>query len=528
MPKNSISWRSIVGAAYKLDRVLGATANENSTAEVQFNCGATASVTDDKVAPKIGTVPVTLASNLRANTVYSYRLTVTDAAGRKYIAFLTNILTFPDAPTLSLSLPIEGAVKASVLGTADNASGTNKGDITYTVEYSTESDMSGAIATPGMVGNGATTHDRNVTLLGNKRYYFRAKASNGAGSSPYTATQGITTRPTAPRITTAAIDAPQWVGSNVGLKITARAAAADFFSSYAVIEATASRTGWTSPSVASAAYSSDSPQVIDLGNVAEDHDYTISAKARFESGDTTKSTSTDLQVPVGHWIHGPIRQVRYNGSILAVDDFGSGDSSSQVPGMRIRHYGTVNADGTGGTATTQFFLCTDTVTGFQSSGYRNDWKLVGGQHLVEKTWDYPARTWKTTGLTSPRNVSGAWHLKDADWTAAGTRIQQDALAWNFGNDFVYHGGTDGPDVFTALGWTANGGAYLSESDNTLYLYGDWVFYGERFVTDFPTASYPMCGLDETAILIRYVDSTGWDGDDFNVLVAGKNVPAITS
>lgn len=187
--------------------------------------------------------------------------------------------------------------------------------------------------------------------------------------------------------------------------------------------------------------------------------------------------------------------------------------------MRIRH------DGTGGGATTLFYLCTNDSVGFQDSAYRNNWRLVGGEYVVDKTWEYRADTWKTAGLTSPRTVAGAWHLKDADWTAAGTRIQQGA--WNFGNDFTNNGGGDYPDVFTALGWTDNGGVYLSESDNTLYLYGDWIFYGERRSTDFPTASYPMCGPNETAILIRYADSTGWDGDDFNVLVAGKNTPNIT-
>ena len=132
----------------------------------------------------------TTATGLAYNTLYYWRVNATNSAGTSNWSSVRSFTTGAAVPAVPvLSSPANNATRLSrPVTVAWNAA---VGAATYTVQVSTSSSFTSfAYNTSGI----ATTSTSLTTLSSGRKYYWRVKATNGAGDSSWSSVRSFSTR----------------------------------------------------------------------------------------------------------------------------------------------------------------------------------------------------------------------------------------------------------------------------------------------------------------------------------------------
>ncbi|HWE03064.1 MAG TPA: fibronectin type III domain-containing protein [Tepidisphaeraceae bacterium] len=162
-----LAWTAEAGATtYKVERSLN-----NSTWSTIAAADATNSYND---------------TTLNAGTTYYYRISGTNATGTSAPASSVNALTLPATPTLSFSNATASSINFSWTPSASATA--------YTLQSSVDSGMTWLT----VVTQAGNTYVDSTALASNTPYQFQVLATNGSGSSPYSAPVSVSTLLAAP------------------------------------------------------------------------------------------------------------------------------------------------------------------------------------------------------------------------------------------------------------------------------------------------------------------------------------------
>src|SRR5262249_13310093 len=136
----------------------------------------------------VGTATSYAVTGLSAGTTYYYRVRALNANGPSANSSVITAYTIPAAPAI-------GAASA-IVGTSFTATWTlATGGTAYYLDVSTDSGFATFVSGYQNLALGYTA-SRSVTGLANATtYYYRVRASNGAGTSVSSAVQSVTTLP---------------------------------------------------------------------------------------------------------------------------------------------------------------------------------------------------------------------------------------------------------------------------------------------------------------------------------------------
>jgi len=153
---------------------------------VCWNAAAIPTIANNPTSNGTGTGTFTSSiTGLTANTVYNLRSYATNGTGTAYSPNIS-FTTLPGTPTS----PVTNTITATGFKANWTAPSQGAAAFTYTLEYSTISDMSYGVNTVAAI----TTLNSTVSgLIPSKTYYYRVKAVNASGSGAYSSIQTVTT-----------------------------------------------------------------------------------------------------------------------------------------------------------------------------------------------------------------------------------------------------------------------------------------------------------------------------------------------